>query len=160
MRSADDAVRLAGPKTIENEGPTPYVVPEPGWVRFGLYADRRAQAQDVFNKWCACFHGVKSAVVLNSILDCGGLMRPGGALIDGTKLESAKCAGRQDEVVYTSPTIKYAGLKFYAEPIKFTTAAGVELRGSVVVQCRQNPGTFTKRGETMAFKRRKPGQSV
>eukprot|EP00729_Bicosta_minor_P009404 gene9404-107_t len=146
-----------GPATISNEGPTPYVVPEPGWVRFGLHVERRAQALDVFNKWCACFHGVKSALVLNSILDCGGLMKPGSILINGTKLESTKCAGRQDEVVYTSPTIKYAGLKFYAEPCRFATAAGVEMRGSIVVQCRQNPATFEKQGETMAFKRKMSG---
>lgn len=146
-----------GPATISNEGPTSYVVPEPGWVRFGLHVERRALALDVFNKWCACFHGVKSALVLNSILDCGGLMKPGSMLIDSTKLESTKCAGRQDEVVYTSPTIKYAGLKFYAEPCRFATAAGVEMRGSIVVQCRQNPATFEKQGETMAFKRKMPG---
>eukprot|EP00729_Bicosta_minor_P002385 gene2385-2137_t len=146
-----------GPATISNEGPTPYVVPEPGWVRFGLHVERRAQELDVFNKWCACFHGVKSAMVLKSILRCGGLMKPGSTLIDGTKLESTKCAGRQDEVVYTSPTIKYAGLKFYAEPSRFVTAAGVEMRGSIAVQCRQNPATFEKQGETMAFKRKMPG---
>ena len=92
-----------GPKTISNEGPTPYVVPEPGWVRFGLHVDRRAQAMDVFNKWCACFHGVKSTLVLKSILDCGGLVKPGSTLLDGTVLASAKCAGRTDEVVYVTP---------------------------------------------------------
>lgn len=112
---------------------------------------------DVFQKWSACFHGVKSSLVLNSILDHGGLMKPGSVLLDGTKLESTKCAGRQDEVVYTSPTIKYAGLKFYAEPIKFTTAAGVEMRGSIALQCRQNPATLEKQGETMAYRRKMPG---
>ena len=146
-----------GPRTIENEGPTPYVVPEPGWVRFGLHVERRAQALDVFDTWCACFHGVKSSLILRSILDCGGLMKPGSMLLDKTKLESTKCAGRQDAVIYTSPTIKYAGLKFYAEPVKFTTAAGVEMRGSIAVQCRQRPSTFEKQGETMAFARDKPG---
>eukprot|EP00729_Bicosta_minor_P008852 gene8852-13365_t len=146
-----------GPATVSNAGPTPYVVPEPGWVRFGLTVGPRAQALDVFNKWPACFHGVKSSLVLNSILDHGGLMKPGSVLLDGTKLESTKCAGRQDEVVYTSPTIKYAGLKFYAEPIEFTTAVGVEMRGSVAFQCRQNPTTLEKQGETMAYRRKMPG---
>ena len=146
-----------GPKTIGNEGPTPYVVPEAGWMRFGLNAGPRAEAQDAFNTWCACFHGVKSTLVLKSILDCGGLVKPGSNLLDGTVLASAKCAGRTDKVVYTSPTIKYAGLKFYAEPIKFTTAAGVEMRGSIAVQCRQNPGTFARQGETMRFRRDKAG---
>lgn len=149
-----------GPATISNEGPTRYVVPEPGWVRFGLLpvgGEARAHALEVFNKWCACFHGVKSSLVLKSILDHGGLMKPGSKLIDGPMLESTKCAGRQDEIVYTSPTIKYAGLKFYAEPIKFTTAAGVEMRGSIALQCRQNPTTIEKQGETMSFKKKMPG---
>lgn len=84
-------------------------------------------------------------------------MKPGSALFDGTKLESTKCAGRQDAVVYTSPTIKYAGLKFYAEPSRFATAAGVEMRDSIAVQCRQNPATFKKQGETMKFEREMPG---
>lgn len=148
-----------GCAVIENEGPTPYVVPEPGWFRFGLKPGPRVHSKtlDVFKTWGACFHGVKSKVVLNSILDCAALMKPGDTLVNGTKLQSTKCAGRQDEVVYTSPTIKYAGLKFYAEPIKFTTAAGVEMRGSVVLQCRQNPGTFQTQGETMGFENKWPG---
>ena len=147
-----------GWETIDDEGPTPYVVPEPGWVRFGLHVGPRAHSKklDIFHKWSACFHGVKSPLVLNSILDCGALMKPGDTLVDGTGLESTKCAGRQDEVVYTSPTIKYAGLKFYAEPVKFTTAAGEEMRGSIAVQCRQNPATIKKQGETMAFARKRP----
>lgn len=148
----------SGWRTIDNEGPTPYVVPEPGWVRFGLHIEARAQAMDIFNQWSACFHGVKSTVVLKSILDCGGLMKPGDRLVDGTLLKSTKCAGRQDKVVYTSPTIKYAGLKFYAEPNTwFDTATGATMSASIVLQCRQNPGTFTAQGETMGFGSRMPG---
>ena len=145
-----------GPPTISNEGPTPYVVPDVGWVRFGLKVEARAEVLDVFNKWSACFHGVKSPLVLNSVLDCGGLMKPGSTLLDGTKLTSEKCAGRQDEVVYTSPTLMYAGLKFYAEPVKFTTPEGDEMRGSIALQCRQRPGSFEKQGETMRFRRDRP----
>ena len=81
--------------TITNEGPTVYVLPR-GWVRFGLRAggDPRAQKHQIFTKWSASFHGVKSKPVLQSILDCGMLMKPGDKLMDGTKLRSTKCAGR------------------------------------------------------------------
>lgn len=148
----------SGWETIDNEGPTPYVVPEHGWVRFGLRVEARAQAMDIFNQWSACFHGVKSVLVLKSVLKCGGLVKPGDRLVDGTLLNSTKCAGRQDKVVYTSPTIKYAGLKFYAEPNTwFDTATGANMCASIVLQCRQNPGTFTAQGETMGFTSRMPG---
>ena len=154
-----------GPKTIDNEGPTPYVVPGGGWVRFGLHpvgGEQRAQALDIFNKWSACFHGVKSADFLKSIFENGGLMKPGDyqSSEEGPKLKKARSGnsdGREDKVVYTSPTIKYAGLKYYAEPVTFTTAAGAEMRGSIVLQCRQKPGSFKKQAETMGFERDMPG---
>ena len=60
------------------------------------------------------------------------------------------CRGNStDAVIYTSPTVKYAGLKFYAEPQPF--GDGLSMAASIVLQCRQKPGSFTKQGETMAF---------
>ena len=105
------------PDTIENKGPTPYVVPR-GWYRFGLALPPRGKSKklDIFNRWSVSFHGTKNPLVLSSVLDCGQLMKPGDKLLDGKVLRSAKCAGRQDKVFYTSPTVKYAGMKFYAEP--------------------------------------------
>ena len=141
------------PDTIGNEGPTAYVVPR-GWFRFGLSfgSEGRAKKHGIFKKWSASFHGVKSKTVLESILDCGQLMKPGDRLLDGTKLRSTKCAGRQDEGFYTSPTVRYAGLKFYAEPQQFESAAsGQQMAGSIVLQCRQCPKSFTMQGETMGF---------
>ena len=52
------------------------------------------------------FHGVKSPVVLRSILSEGKLMMPGDKLLDGSVLRSTKCAGRQDRCFYTSPTVR------------------------------------------------------
>jgi hypothetical protein len=144
-----------GPQSIANEGPTPYVVPR-GWVRVGLKTPPRMASKklDVWNKWSVSFHGVKSVAVLESILDHGGLMKPGDVLLDGTTLTSTKCAGRQDQVFYTSPTIKYAGLRFYAEQV---WGEGGSMRASIAVQCRQMPGTFASQGETMGFTRSMPG---
>ena len=55
-----ECYRATYPDTIDNEGPTAYVVPR-GWVRVGL-ADPRLQDpdMDVFNKWSASFHAVAS----------------------------------------------------------------------------------------------------
>jgi hypothetical protein len=138
--------------TIGNEGPTPYVVPR-GWVRFGLGVPPRAKARRVFEEWSTSFHGVKSVEVLQSVLDCGMLMKAGDKLLDGTHLRSTKCAGRQDKVFYTSPTVRYAGLKFYAEPHPF----GNGMSASIVLQCRQKPGSFKAQGETMQFEKKWPG---
>ena len=143
------------PDTMSNQGPTAYVVPR-GWVRLGLKVPPRATTNDIFNKWSVSFHGVKSINVLKSILDCGSLLKPGDRLIDGTKLWSKKCADRQDSVTYTSPTVRYAGLKFYAEPQLFRSKVmKKDMNISIVVQCRQNPehGVIQKRGETMGFNR-------
>jgi len=161
--------KSSSPDTICNEGPTAYVVPR-GWVRFGLKLPPRATTNDIFNKWSVSFHGVKSVKVLKSILRCGSLLKPGDRLIDGTKLTSKKCAGRQDRVAYTSPTVGYAGLKFYAEPQPFQSISawwsfpslgkvynkGQGLKYSIVVQCRQNPehGVIQKQGETMGFNKK------
>ena len=60
-----------------------------------------------FESWSCSFHGVKSQKVLNGVLDCGGLVKPGDHLVNGTVLRSTKCAGRQDEVFYISPNIRY-----------------------------------------------------
>ena len=132
-------------------GPTAYIVPR-GWVRLGLALQPRAKTKelDVFNKWSTSFHGVKSKEVLKSILNSGLLMKSGDVLLDGSKLKSSKCAGRQDEVFYTSPTIRYAGLKFYAEPQRFDTG-GKEMAASIALQCRQLPGSYEAQGETMRF---------
>ena len=119
------------PDTIRNDGPTAYIVPR-GWVRFGLEVPPRVNALDVFNKWSTSFHGVSSTMVLKSILDCGQLMKPGDVLLDGTKLKSSKCAGRQDKVFYTSPAIRYAGLKFYAEPSQFGTEQNQQMAASTL----------------------------
>jgi hypothetical protein len=142
------------PDTIANKGPTEYVVPR-GWFRFGLKLQPRGQDAelDIFNKWSVSFHGTKSPLVLKSVLQCGQLMKAGDILLDGTTLHSAKCARRQDKVFYTSPTIKYAGLKFYAEPQR----VGGGRRASIALQCRQKPGSFETQGETMRFAREMPG---
>ena len=145
------------PDTIRNQGPTPYVVPR-GWVRVGL-ADPRLLDPDlkVFDEWSVSFHGVRSAEVLKSILQERRMIIPGEKLLDGTTLKSARSAGRQnDGVIYTSQTVKYAGLKFYACPQTFR---GGEMAASIVLQLRQNPRSIdAKQGETMGFERGRLGK--
>lgn len=57
--------------------------------------------------------------------------------------------------MYTSPTVEYAGLKFYAEPRLYASPRnGDAMAGSLVLQCRQKPDTFYMQGETMGFARK------
>lgn len=135
------------PDTIRNRGSTPYVVPR-GWVRFGLKVPPQAHTLDIWDSWSTSFHGIRNQLVLQSVLQHGHLMKPGDTLLDGSTFFSSKCTGRHDRVFYTSPTIKYAGLKFYAEPQQF---GGLGLLASMVLQCRQRPGSFKAQGETMRF---------
>jgi len=138
------------PDVAKNDGPNYYVVPR-GWARFGLRVPPQALSQDVFNKYCASFHGT-SAQVATAIVKIGDFLFPGDKLPDGNVLRSSKCAGRQDEGIYTSQTINYAGLKFYAQPAEGPSGRMYQ----VVLQCRQKPGSFKIQGETMKF--RKNGQ--
>jgi hypothetical protein len=143
------------PDTIDQAGGQ-YIVPR-GWCRIALHVNPgKAQAHDVFQQWPVSFHGVKSPLVLKSVLEHGDFAIPGDTLIDGSVLKSTKCAGRQDEVYYTSPTIRYAGLRFYAEPQPYTCLAGTHRHGQIVLQCRQNPKGVMKQKETMGFKRKWP----
>ena len=50
--------------------------------------------------------------MLHSILQSGGLMKPGDTLLGGEKLVADKTNTRmsQSNVFYTSPTARYAGL--------------------------------------------------
>ncbi len=91
-------------------------------------------------------------------------------LCAGTILRSTKCAGRQANVMYTSPTIEYAGMKFYAQPQLFVPSptlhseaepqpecdmghAPKRMAASIVLQIRQKPGSFKTQGETMGFEK-------
>jgi hypothetical protein len=150
---------------VDGDGPTPYVIPR-GWYGFGLAIPPRAKAQDIFRSWSVSFHGLDNSMVLKSILDCGALMKPGDKLLDGTQLIGTKCLGRQDRVFYTSPTVRYAGLKFYARPQCFEVPGGSSgsddvaatgLAASMVLQCRQKPTSYQCQGETMGFEQNWPG---
>ena len=152
MRAHMHTFVTCAPMYAKTQSHVRYIVPR-GWVGFGLKLPPRAETLQT-EQWCVSFHGVSKMEVLHSILNCGQLMKAGDRLLDGTKLRSSKCAGRQDEVFYTSPTVKYAGLKFYAEPHLFDAEEeGGDLAASIVVQVRQKPGYFTTQGETMGFRR-------
>mmetsp|Transcript_7861 Transcript_7861/g.16770 ORF Transcript_7861/g.16770 Transcript_7861/m.16770 type:complete len:324 (-) Transcript_7861:369-1340(-) len=148
------------PDTTETDGPFPYVIPR-GWVRFGLKLPVRAEAmgREFFRDWSVSFHGA-AAGVCKQILESGMMAIPGDRLLSGSVLQSGRCAGRQDRVFYTSPSVCYAGLRFYATPTRFVDAAGRAMLGQAVLQCRQKAGSFSKQAETMGFGTRWPDHEV
>jgi len=141
------------PDTYDNDGPTPYVVPR-GWVRFGLPAPPCLESDNRWKKWSVSFHGATCDTV-KSILGRGNFIAmPGDELPNGKTLRSTNSAGRQDPFIYTSPTVRYAGLKLYARPYQ---VAETQLMCQFVLQCKQEPATFDQLAETMGF-RKKWGQ--
>ena len=105
------------PDVLGQEGTARYIVPR-GWYRFGVHLRPGVAAQNkIFEEWLVSYHGLQ-ALALKSWLMQGAAI-PGDRLVDGTVLGSTNCAGRQDRCYYTSPTIKYAGLGFYARPTEF-----------------------------------------
>jgi hypothetical protein len=130
-----------------------YEVPK-GWCGFGLRAQARAEALNVFQEWAVSFHGTQSSRI-TSILDNNGLLKPGDVLLDGTTLPNRLTRGGADGKgkgrigFYTSPSIKYSELDIYTTPDEWE---GHKVR--VVLQCRQKPGSFTVEGETIGWARR------
>ena len=123
--------KAAWPDTIETDGPCPYVIPR-GWARLGLRLPARAEAlgREFFRTWCVGFHGA-AAGVCKQILESGMMLIPGDRLLGGGVLRSGRCAGRQAKKYYTSPSVRYAGLRFYAAPTPFVDAAGRKMLGQV-----------------------------
>ena len=140
---------LTLPNVIQRKSNTPYVIPR-GWVRIGLSLPPWVKHQNMFEDWSVSFHGTK-AEALKQIIEFGLYINmPGDKLYDGTTLASTNCAGRTDSCIYTSPTIRYAGLQFYAKPYTIDSCSS----GQFVFQCRQYRSSFTKRGETMNFRKK------
>ncbi len=154
----DQCYPQEAPDTIDNKGPTSYVVPR-GWVRFGLNlsgTDKLPPGDDiarVFDEWSVSFHGLKSDR-LRSVLESGELKKSGDLLPDGSKLRCRfRNRAQPEPMFYTSPTVRYAGLKFYAEPQTF----GDGMAAQIVLQCRQKPHSFFTQSETMGFAQKWPG---
>jgi len=131
------------------EGGAKYVIPR-GWVRFGLYIDdAQAEAEQIWSKWIVSYHGT-SPQAAKSIIEHHQFLLPGDQCIDGNVIgiRDGHIPGKFQ--VYTSPTIAYSGDDIYSPSISFrSTATGKSYKAKVVLQCRQQPGTFKIQAETI-----------
>lgn len=106
--------------------PKEYAVPC-GWCRFSLRLPCKSHSLNMFDKWHSAFYGTRLEAV-RKVLDCGDLHRSNEILAANNILlaqsfpctEKSKpddCLSRQ---LFLSPTIRYAGSKYFASRHKFT----------------------------------------
>ncbi|CAF0879822.1 unnamed protein product [Rotaria sp. Silwood1] len=125
-----------------------YVIPR-GWVRFGLYVDDvKANREDLWNTWIVTYHGTKLPAA-QSIIAHRQFLLPGDTCDDGTIIGIRKGHIPGKKQVYTSPTIKYSSLDCYCEKYSYQTTDGQCYQAKIVLQCRQQPGTYETQGETV-----------
>ena len=125
-----------------------YVIPR-DWVRVGLSVDEvRADRENLWKTWIVTYHGTKIPAA-RSILAHRQFLLPGDVCDDGTMLGirpghiPGKCQ------IYTSPTIKYSSLPMYCERYTYLASNGQRYKAKIVLQCRQQPGTYQIQGETI-----------
>lgn len=135
---------------MRGDPPCQYVIPK-GWTRFGLTVLKaRVDHDDVWKKYHVGFHGANPKAI-KSIIPVGFDVA-GDVLLDGQVLGGANSAGRKDGVVYTSPSVEYAGLPLYARPQLYNSRVWYQM----ALQVRQKPGSYTVQGETMGIQGKWP----
>ena len=123
-----------------------YVIPR-GWVRFGLYVDNvKAKVEDIWNSWIISYHGT-NVDAAKSIIRNRQFLLPGDKCEKGTVIGIRSGHIPNKNQVYTSPTIKYSS--FYCDEYDYQTTEGKRYKAKIVLQCRQQPGTYTIQGETV-----------
>jgi hypothetical protein len=125
-----------------------YVIPR-GWVRFGLHVDdAQAEAENIWKKWVVSCHGTNPQAA-KSIIEHHQFLLPGDQCIGGSVITIGKGHIPNKFQVYTSPTIAYSGDDIYSSSIPFHSATGQSYKAKVVLQCRQQPGTYKIQAETI-----------
>mmetsp|Transcript_40285 Transcript_40285/g.49697 ORF Transcript_40285/g.49697 Transcript_40285/m.49697 type:complete len:368 (+) Transcript_40285:41-1144(+) len=154
-------------KEVYNRGnpSRPYNLPI-GWIRLALPITNQAKIDhyDIYKKWNVSFHGTKHASISRIAKSGFIFLKPGDYNVDGeqiafrSKTEHGICrieggferknefTGEQEmfdpDSIFTSQTIKYAGLPQYATPKKLTYK-GQKLLCQFAFQLRQKNGDYT-----------------
>ncbi|CAF1324809.1 unnamed protein product [Rotaria sordida] len=125
-----------------------YVIPR-GWVRFGLYVDEvKTNCENLWNTWIVTYHGTQLPAA-QSIIAHRQFLLPGDTCDDGTVIGIRKGHIPGKNQVYTSPTIKYSSLDCYCKKYPYQATNGQWYQAKIVLQCRQQPGTYETQGETV-----------
>lgn len=133
---------------VKNVADSSYVIPR-GWVRMGLNVNEALQeTENIWEKWLISFHGTRISAA-ESILRHSGFLQPGDVLMDGERLSTPSNHIPNQNFIFTSPTINYCS-KYYCTTYIFNSnLTNSQYEVKVVFQCRQKPGSFKVRPETV-----------
>lgn len=132
-----------------------YVIPR-GWCRFGLQVDKvRTEVDHIWRDWIVTYHGT-SPEAARSIVAHRQFLIPGDRSINGETISIKPGHIRGKNEIYTSPTIAYASHRVYCPDILFHSSTNDKIYNArVVLQCRQEPGTFQVQPETIEAKQQR-----
>ncbi|CAF4143755.1 unnamed protein product [Adineta steineri] len=103
-----------------------YVIPR-GWTRFAVSVDEGFfNHHDVWDKWLNCYHGT-SIDSAKSCLEHRQLLLPNDTTMHGKKLEIRENHIPGEYYVFTTPSISYAALDYYAHTYNFRSPYNLQL---------------------------------
>ena len=95
------------------------------------------------------YHGTSPAAA-ESIVIHRQFLVPGDKRIDGEQIAIRPGHIKEKHQIYTSPTIAYSSLPCYCQSVKFHSKKTNKVYlARIVIQCRQQPGTFQVQPETV-----------
>ncbi len=132
-----------------------YVIPR-SWTRFGVYVDEPfAKHHNVWKTWANCYHGtgIENA---KSIVEHRQLLLPRDMTLDGKKLQIREGHIPGEYYFFTTPTIRYAALDYYAHTYNFKSSTNNKrYKIKVVLQCKQKSDSFIVQPETVGARARR-----
>lgn len=131
-----------------------YVIPR-GWTRFGVFVDEGfAQHHNVWNTWLNCYHGT-SIEKAKSIVEHRQLLLPDDVTMHGKKLNIRDGHIPTEHFVFTTPSIAYAQLPYYAQVYSFVSLLNLQSYNiTVVLQCKQKIDSIIVQPETVGAQSR------
>ncbi|CAF0935743.1 unnamed protein product [Adineta steineri] len=130
-----------------------YVIPR-GWTRFAVSVDEGFfNHHDVWDKWLNCYHGT-SIENAKSCVEHRQLLLPNDTTMHGKKLEIREGHIKGEHYVFTTPSITYAALDYYAHTYHFQSPYNSQIYTiKVVLQCKQKPDSIIVQPETVDARR-------
>ncbi|UJR11765.1 hypothetical protein I4U23_015946 [Adineta vaga] len=126
-----------------------YVIPR-GWTRFAVSVDESFfNHHKVWDTWLNCYHGttIENAI---SCVEHRTLLLPNDTTMHGKKLEIRKGHIPGEHFAFTTPSINYAALDYYAHKYDFRSPYNLQLYSiKVALQCKQKPDSIIVQGETV-----------
>ncbi|CAF0981092.1 unnamed protein product [Adineta steineri] len=123
-------------------------------TRFAISVDEGFfNHHDVWDKWLNCYHGT-SIENAKSCVEHRQLLLPNDTTMHGKKPEIREGHIPGQDYVFTTPSISYAALDYYAHTYNFRSPYNLQLHTiKVVLQCKQKPDSIIVQPETVDARR-------